>query len=142
MSKFRLVLDTNVFVSGIISAEGPPAVILNAIHLRKAILLVSDPITLEYLRVLNYPNIRKYKKITDETIRDIASFLINQTERIELISSIQKSPNPDDDMFLITAVDGNADLLITGDKTDLVSLKTIETISIVSPRESLKIMKL
>ena len=142
MPKYRLVLDTNVFVSGIISAEGPPALILNTIYMRKTILLVSDPITLEYLRVLNYANIRKYKKITDETIRDIASFLINQTERIELTSSIKKSPDPDDDKFLITAVDGNADFLITGDKTDLLSLKTIENISIVSPREALKAMKL
>jgi len=45
-------------------------------------------------------------------------------------------------MFLITAEDGNADLLITGDKTDLLSLKTIENIPLVFPREALKEMKL
>ncbi|MGA8762897.1 MAG: hypothetical protein WB562_08545 [Candidatus Sulfotelmatobacter sp.] len=47
------------------------------------------------------------------------------------------SPDPDDDVFLNTAVDGRATLLISGDKTDLIALKTVESIPIVSTREAL-----
>jgi predicted nucleic acid-binding protein len=46
------------------------------------------------------------------------------------------SPDPDDDVFLNTAVDGGATLLVTGDKTDLLALRTVESIPIVSVREA------
>ena len=132
----RLVIDTNVFVSGLISAAGSPAQILRAIQRRKVIHLVSDPIVEEYLRVLDYPQIRKFKKITDEFVADIAAYLVYQTERIELVSSIRLSPDPDDDVFLETAVDGRANWLVTNDKANLLSLRTVEGIPIVSAREA------
>lgn len=132
----RLVIDTNVFVSGLISAAGSPAQILRAIQRRKVIHLVSDPIVEEYLRVLDYPQIRKFKQITDEFVADIAAYLVYQTERVELVSSIRLSPDPDDDVFLETAVDGRANWLVTNDKADLLSLRTVEGIPIVSAREA------
>ena len=132
----RLVIDTNVFVSGLISAAGSPAQILRAIQRRKVIHLVSDPIVEEYLRALDYPQIRKFKQITDEFVADIAAYLVYQTERVELVSSIRLSPDPDDDVFLETAVDGRANWLVTNDKADLLSLRTVEGIPIVSAREA------
>lgn len=131
----RLVIDTNVFVSGLISGAGSPARVLRAIRDRKVIHLVSDPIMEEYLRVLEYPRIRKFKKVTDAFIADIAAYLLHHTERVELLSSIKLSPDPDDDVFLETAVDGRATQLVTGDKADLLSLREIEGIPIVSASE-------
>ena len=132
----RLVIDTNVFVSGLISATGSPAQILKAIQRKQAIHLVSDPIVEEYLRVLDYSQIRKFKKITDEFVADIAAYLVYQTERIELASRIRLSPDPDDDVFLETAVDGRANWLVTNDKADLLALRAVEGIPIVSAREA------
>jgi uncharacterized protein len=132
----RLVIDTNVFVSGLISGVGSPARILRAVQSKQAIHLVSDPIVEEYLRVLDYARIRKFRKITDAFVADIAAYLVYQTERIELQSRIRMSPDPDDDMFLNTAVDGRATLLVTGDKTDLLALRTVASIPIVSAREA------
>ncbi len=132
----RLVIDTNVFVSGLISAEGSPARLLRAVQERRALHLVSDPIVEEYLRVLNYPRIRKFKKISDAFVADIAAYLVHQTERIELRSKIKMSLDPDDDVFLNTAVDGRATLLVGGDKTDLLAQGKIEGIPIVSAREA------
>ncbi len=132
----RLVIDTNVFVSGLISGTGSPAKILRAIQNKKVIHLVSDPIMEEYLRVLEYPRIRRFKKITDAFVADIAAYLIYQTERVELVSKIKLSRDPADDVFLETAVDGSANLLVTGDKTDLLSLREIEGIPIISAFEA------
>ena len=126
----RLVIDTNVFVSGLISSTGSPARILRAILNKQVIHLVSDLIVEEYLRGLDYSRIRRFKKITDAFIADIGAYLIHQTERVELVSSIKMSPDPDDDVFLETAVDGHATLLVTGDKTDLLFLKMVESIPI------------
>jgi putative PIN family toxin of toxin-antitoxin system len=132
----RLVIDTNVFVSGLISGAASPAQILRAIQNKRVIHLVSDPIVEEYLRVLDYPRIRRFKKITDAFIADISAYLVYQTERVELVSKIEMSPDPDDDVFLGTAVDGSATLLVTGDKTDLLSLRVVESIPIVSAKEA------
>jgi uncharacterized protein len=132
----RLVIDTNVFVSGLISAEGPPALILRAVRDKRAVHLVSDPIVEEYLRVLDYSRIRKFRKITDAFVADIAAYLVYQTERVELRSRIKMSTDPDDDVFLNTAVDGRAMLLVTGDKTDLLALRKVDSIPIVSAREA------
>ncbi len=132
----RLVIDTNVFVSGLISGSGAPAQILRAIQNKKVTHLVSDPITEEYLQVLEYPRIRKFKKITDTFVADVAAYLVYQTERVELVSDIKLSPDPDDDVFLETSVDGSATLLVTGDKADLLSLREVEGIPIVSAREA------
>ena len=134
----RLVIDTNVFVSGLISAEGPPAEILRAVRDKRAVHLVSDPIVEEYLRVLDYPRIRKFRKITDAFVADIAAYLVYQTERVELRSRIRMSADPDDDVFLNTAVDGRATLLVSGDKTDLLALKIVEGIPIVSARAAVE----
>jgi putative PIN family toxin of toxin-antitoxin system len=138
----RLVIDTNVFVSGLISGAGSPAQTLKAIEHKKVIHLVSDPIVEEYLRVLDYPQIRKFKKITDEFVADIAAYLVYQTERIELESNIKLSPDPDDNVFLETAVDGGAHLLVTNDKADLLLLRTVEGIPIVSAKEAVIRLKL
>ena len=131
----RLVIDTNVFVSGLISGTGSPPHILRAIQNKRVIHLVSDPIVEEYLRVLDYPRIRRFKKITDAFVADIAAYLVYQTERVEVVSRIKMSPDPDDDVLLATAVDGSATFLVTGDKTDLLLLRIVEGIPIVSASE-------
>lgn len=138
----RLVVDTNVFVSGLISGSGSPAQILRAIRDKKVVHLVSDPIVEEYLRVLDYPRIRKFKQITDDFIANIAAYLVYQTVRVELISTIRLSRDPDDNVFLETAVDGDASFLVTNDKADLLSLKVVEGIPIVSASETVERLSL
>ena len=133
----RLVIDTNVFVSGLISGAGAPAQILRAIQQKRAVHIVSDPIVEEYLRVLEYPRIRKFQKITDEFIANIAAYLIYQTQRIELGPITAISRDPDDDIFLQTAVDGIAAMVVSGDKADLLSLGTVQGISIVTAKQAL-----
>lgn len=131
----RLVVDTNIIVSGLLTTISPPALVFDAVKSKKVILLVSDEVVIEYLQVLSYPRIRKYKKITEETIRNLAVLFIEESERIEILSPIKKSKDPDDDKFLSLAVEGKADFLITGDKGDLLSLKEIEGIPILTARE-------
>jgi putative PIN family toxin of toxin-antitoxin system len=120
------------------SGTGSPARILRAVQRKQVVHLVSDPIVEEYLRVLDYPRIRKFKGITDEFVAEIAAYLVYQTERVELVSRISMSRDPDDNIFLETAVDGRATLLVTGDKTDLLSLGTIEGTPIVSASQAVK----
>lgn len=134
----RLVVDTNIIVSGLITKDTPPAKILDAIQKKKVTLLISDDVISEYLRVLEYPHIRKYKKITDEAIGHLTALFINEAERIEIHEHIQKSPDPDGDKFLSLAVNGQADYVVTGDKADLLSLKEISEIKIITARQAVE----
>lgn len=60
-----------------------------------------------------------------------------------MLSPIQKSKDPDDDKFLSVAAEGKADFLITGDKADLLSLKEIEHIPIITTaRQAVEKLKL
>jgi predicted nucleic acid-binding protein len=52
-----------------------------------------------------------------------------------LVSGIKLSRDPDDNVFLGTAIDGQAALSVSGDKTGLLSLGAGEAIPIVSARE-------
>lgn len=138
----RLVVDTNIIVSGLITNGTPPAKVLDAVHTKKITLLISDEILTEYLRVLEYPHIRKYKKITDEAIGHLTALFINEVERVEVLTEITKSPDPDDNKFLSLAVEGQADYLITGDKADLLSFKEISGIKIITARQAVEKLKL
>jgi putative PIN family toxin of toxin-antitoxin system len=138
----RLVVDTNIIVSGLITKGTPPAKVLDAVHTKKITLLISDEVLTEYLRVLEYPHIRKYKKITDEAIGHLTALFINEAERVEILTEVTKSPDPDDNKFLSLAVDGQADFLITGDKADLLSLKEFSGIKIITARQVVEKLKL
>jgi putative PIN family toxin of toxin-antitoxin system len=135
-AKPRLVLDTNVFVSGLISATGFPARILHIIRENRAVHLVSDPIVEEYLRILSYPRMSNFKNVTDAFIAEIAAYLSYRTERVELVSITRLSPDPDDNVFLETAIDGYASLIVSGDRAHMLSLREVEGIPIVSAREA------
>ncbi|HEX4488565.1 MAG TPA: putative toxin-antitoxin system toxin component, PIN family [Terriglobales bacterium] len=132
----RVVLDTNIFVSALISSTGFPFRILQASRQERLVHLVSDPIVDEYLRVLDYPHIRKIKGITDILLAEVVSYLVHRTERVELVSSLDLSPDPEDNVFLDTAIDGDAAMLVTGDKTDLLALRFVEGIPIISAKDA------
>lgn len=145
--ELRLVVDTNIVMSGLSTTGTPPAILLDAVRTKRITLLISDGVLTEYLRVLECPHIRKYKKITDEAIGHLTALFINEAERVEVFIEMTKSPHPDDNKFLSLAIvslaiDGQADYLITGDKADLLSLKEISGIKIITARQAVEKLKL
>ena len=138
----RIVLDTNVFVSGIISGKNAPGIILKAFQKGKIKLLISDEVLDEYLRVLSYPKIRRYPKVTDEYVAHVCALLIHESERVEIHSHFELSGDADDNKFLELAVDGAASMIVSGDKKDLLALKEVENIPIVLAKNCVELLKL
>ncbi len=52
----------------------------------------------------------------------------------------RRSPDPKDDVILATAVAGQAVLLVTGDKRDILSLGRVEDVRICTPVEALRLI--
>lgn len=125
----KIVLDTNVFYSGIFFS-GPPFQILQAWRDRKIQLLISPEIFDEYLRAGNklaeqFPNI------------DIEPFINLVESNAEFVHSANL-PNPicsdpDDDKFIACALAGNAKIIVSGDK-HLLKVSGYRQIEVISPR--------
>lgn len=74
-------------------------------------------------------------------IQELSSFFLIHTERVELLKQIKKSVDPDDDVFLETAINGQATLLVSGDVPGLLKLKEIDGIPIVSAQKAIELLK-
>jgi hypothetical protein len=132
--KPRVVLDTNVFVSALISPQRYPAAILKALRSGLFTLLASPPVNEEIIEVLNRPRIRDRYGL-GERIFDVSFILWEVAELVVHLPEVLVCSDPDDDKFLATAVGGKADFLVTGDVGDLLHLREYKGVAIVSPRE-------
>ena len=131
----RIVLDSNIFVSALISGEGAPGRLLAAVK-REGITLVTSPFQLDELRsVLARERLRPY--IRPREADDLLYHLQAVGMLITGLPGVIVSPDPKDNPILATAVAGEADLLVSGDKGDMLALGNIEGIPIVTAREAI-----
>ncbi|NOZ64163.1 MAG: putative toxin-antitoxin system toxin component, PIN family [Caldiserica bacterium] len=129
----RVVLDTNVLVSIIISPRGTLAKILEAWEEFNFLLLTSPAIVEEVENVLKRPYIRENYNITRQEI-DI--FIQGLKESSLFLHGIKDDPvikeDPSDNKFLAVAKAGEADYIVSGDR-HLKNIKRYENIPIISP---------
>lgn len=121
---FRVVLDTNIIVSGLISKRGAPADILKAWRNREFVFLLSPEIFSEIERVLAYPKIANKYGLTPSKQKQVVAVLKKYAVLVEPANlKVPVCSDPDDDKFLTCAVAGQADFVVSGD-SDLLELKT------------------
>jgi len=104
----RAVIDTNVFMAALINRNGAPAKIRRHWLDGHFLLVTSLPIAFEYVDVLlRSPNIQP----------DDVQVFLNEVRTLSHIVPIsgmlQVCKDPDDDVFLETAMTGKADFLVT-----------------------------
>jgi len=138
--KIRAVLDTNIFVSGVIYSQGTPGQILRSWRAGRFELITSAEINEEILEVLNRPRIREKYHIGDR-IFDIGAVLYTQTILVEPKERVNISRDPDDNKFIEAAIQGKADYIVTGDKRDLLLLKEHKGIRIVPPVHFIQVLR-
>lgn len=131
----RVVLDTNVYVSGTILARGTPFQVLEAWRQQVYILATSEAILAEIERVLRYPRIRDRYAITEADITRLLASL--RTDALLVPGELDIPPvcsDPDDDKFLACALEAGADCLVTGDP-DLLTLEQYAGAAILTPHD-------
>ena len=140
----RIVVDTNLLVSSILSPHGRPAVILKLFLEGRFPLVISNDILDEAQRVFKYPKLVKLMKKRGVSPQYIDDFL-DKLSRVAIITpgklSIEEiQDDPDDNMVLACAVEGEADVIISGDH-HLTDLKTYRGITIIDPATFLKTIR-
>jgi len=110
----RLVFDTNTVLSALLFGHGQLSWLRDHWRSNDVITLVSRPTVDELIRVLAYPKFDLDKVEIEALLADYLPF----TE-VVLVSSQAQSPqcrDSDDQMFVDLAIQGQADVLVTGDR--------------------------
>lgn len=136
----RVVLDTNVLISGLISAGGPPSLIVDLWTEGKVQIVVSAALLTEYFGVFLRPKFtaagppRSRQEILERLIGLPNTLVVVPEDRVTCIID-----DPDDDRFLECAIAGVADCIVSGDE-HLLGLGVFRGIPIVSPREFIEMV--
>ena len=134
----KVLLDTNVLVSGTFWI-GNSAEIIGLIDTGKFELILSEEIIDEYNDVVNRDEIidKVYDKglAINKSVQKVItnSIIVYPIERFNIIKD-----DPDDNMILECAVEGNADFIITQDN-HLLKMKEFRGIKIITTSEFLNI---
>jgi putative PIN family toxin of toxin-antitoxin system len=126
----RLVLDTNVLVSAILSPASISAKILNWGE-DNGVILYSTATLTEVLSVLGRSKFSKY--IDHDDIDGLSIRIKTVWLFVEILNQVQLCRDPKDDKFIDLALNGEASYLITGD-SDLLVLNPIQNTSVIKPR--------
>lgn len=119
----KVVLDTNVLISGLAYPNSIPGRIVAAWDLHTLGLAMSRFQLDEVARVLGYPKIRKLLGWSDARIESFVRQLVLRAEVVEIGGIAAAVPrDPNDTPILATLIAASADVLVTGD-SDLLALQ-------------------
>ena len=130
---FKVVYDTNVVVSGLLSSRDAPALLLDLVFNERVILFLSPEIFDEYERVLSRPKLR-IPRVRKESVLKRLRSLGHWVEPQERITA---AGDPDDNRFLECAVSARVDFFVTGNLCHFP--RTFRGVQVVNPRQFFEI---
>lgn len=125
----KLVVDANLWISRLLMPEGIAAKAVDH-ALAWGIPLVSDDTLTELSDVLSRPKFDKYVSLEDR--QQFLRLLGGVARLIPITQRIAACRDPQDDKFLDVALNGNAQIILTGDQ-DLLVLHPFHGIQILNP---------
>jgi putative PIN family toxin of toxin-antitoxin system len=131
----RVVLDTNVLISGLLIPGGPPGKIVDLWIENKFTVVVSQALIEEFFYVLLRPKFKRVGTIIER--QDLLMGLLEMENSIFVFPGVRLhviEEDPTDNHVLECALEGKAQYIISGD-THLLALKEFQGIPIVSPSE-------
>ncbi len=136
----RAVLDSNVAVSAFLSPGGAPHRILEALEGGAFTMVTSEALHGELEEVLARPRLRQRSARNEVELQD---FLVGLRDRATIVTPSFKlvviDRDPTDNAVLEAAVEGRADLIVTGDP-DLLDVGSYQGIPTVPPATFLAIL--
>lgn len=130
----KVVVDTNVFISGILYGGNPQSIIEAWLN-NKFIFCLSPQLKAEIISKL-----KKKFSLPISAIKTIEEVLDTKTEKYIPKKKLFVCKDIQDNFLLELALEAQADYLISGDKL-VLKLKQYEKTKILSPRDFLKLLE-
>jgi putative PIN family toxin of toxin-antitoxin system len=134
----RIILDTNILLSALLSPLGAPAQLLDAWERKRFTLVACDALVAELRAVAGRPFFRaRLRASADELLaaglRDFSVFCRD-------LPFGPIAPDPKDSYLFALAEASQAEFLVTGDK-ELLSLNQHKSTRIITPTAMIKILR-
>lgn len=126
----RVVLDTNILVSALLSPFGYPAIIYRSWHDGQFTLVTCKEQIDELRATLHKPYLTE--RIKPHQAGRLINDVREQAEVIDSLPHVRRSPDSTDDFLLALCEAGIADYLVTGDKCGLLLLISHMSARIIS----------
>jgi putative PIN family toxin of toxin-antitoxin system len=129
MTRERVVIDTNVLISSLLLTTSAPAKAVEKAATQAQLVATTETLR-ELIEKLLLPKFDRYvgRDRREALLERVASLV----EIVQVLQSIRASRDPKDDRFLEAAVNGRADVIVTGDR-DLLDLNPFRGIAILTP---------
>lgn len=134
----RIIVDTNILLSALINPHGLPAQLIDAWHGARFQLVTSQDQLLEVGEVARRPALRKY--LVPAHVGRFINDLRELAEVIVRLPHVDRSRDPGDNFLLAMAEASNAEYLVSGDKRDVLALKSHGRTHIVTTRGMLSVL--
>jgi putative PIN family toxin of toxin-antitoxin system len=133
MQKLRVIFDTNTLISRLLLPKSQTARAVRRL-LEIGQQLVSESTLEELAKTLSKDEFDRYVSLADR--KDFFQKFARVAEWVEVTTVVRECRDPHDNHFLELAIDGGADLILTGDK-DLLAMAPFRGVSILLPAASL-----
>lgn len=130
----RVVLDTNVIVSGLLHRKGAPAAVLDGATSKRFRCFISESLLDEYSDVLNRGYLRLDQHRAERFIKAfqvVAAFVVPRKK-------VAVTKDPKDDRVMECAIAAGADFIVTGNIRDFPS--QFHGVRVVTPRDFLFVL--
>lgn len=128
----RVVIDTNIFMAGLLNLEGGAAKIIELFGNDAFELVITREVFEEYLHVIHYFD----NKIPPSKSEELLELIFEKSVKVRPADSTGLCKDIDDEKFLSAALSGNAQYIVTKNKKDFPVKLT--AVKIVNVREFLK----
>lgn len=125
----RIVIDTNVMISGVFFG-GFPRRVIEAVVDGRITACATREIVEEYQEIIREMIARRQGTFGENFFQP----LMHRLRMIEAKTSIELCRDPDDDKFIACAIDGGCLYIVSGDR-DLLELNRVEGIEIITARK-------
>lgn len=134
----RIVIDTNIVVSGLRQPRGNPGHVLIMMRTGAIVPVYDTRIFTEYAEVCGRPRLRLAAADVEQLLGDV----VRLGERVDqALPAAFVLPDPDDQVFLDVALTGRADAIVTGNRRDFPGacgariLSPAELVQLLAPIE-------
>ena len=133
----RIVVDTNVIVSGVLFGGNPRKVL--ELWRRNSFELICSPAILDEYEDVLHRMVLKTKRVAPQFVENFLTILVKNSTIIHPHHDKKLSRDPNDDMFINCALSGKALYIVSGDR-DLLDIKQVDGIDIITVREFIEVL--